>query len=396
MKAGLKKALLPITLLFILIVPLFIGQYVPYDVKAFLYSISLSMKVILVFLLPFIIFSFIFSTLLNLQSGVFKFIVMLIGLIFISNSIAITLGFTVGSLLLPGLSIKPHIAADSGSLLKALWYMQLPQLISNQVALSTGFILGLFFSIKRVQKVEIIAEYLNKGASLFLKKIFTPLLPLFILGFVFKLEHDQLLKKALSVYGPVFFIVVSTQVSYMIFLYLAVAKFKFKKFIFYIKNVFPAIITGISTLSSAASLPILILCTEKNLDQPEVADIIVPATINIHTLGSAIGLTILTLTTLLTFGYGLPSFPEFLTFGFLYAVAKFAVAAVPGGAIIVATPLLEAYLNFSPEMIGLITAIYLLFDPFGTAANVTGNGFFAIAFSKIYPFKFDHAEKNSE
>jgi Na+/H+-dicarboxylate symporter len=113
---------------------------------------------------------------------------------------------------------------------------------------------------------------------------------------------------------------------------------------------------------------------------------IIPATINTHTIGSAIGLTILSLTTLVAFGHALPSLAEFAQFGFFYALAKFAVAAVPGGAIIVATPLLETYLNFNGEMVGLITAIYMLFDPFGTATNVTGNGFFPIAFSKLFKF----------
>lgn len=137
-------------------------------------------------------------------------------------------------------------------------------------------------------------------------------------------------------------------------------------------------------------MPVLILCTEKNLPEPAVADMVIPATINTHTLGSAIGITILSLTTLLAFGHTLPTFYEFFEFGLIYALAKFAVAAVPGGAIIVVGPLLETYFHFTSEMIGLITAIYMLFDPFGTATNVTGNGFFPIAFSRLYDFKLTH------
>jgi Na+/H+-dicarboxylate symporter len=169
-----------------------------------------------------------------------------------------------------------------------------------------------------------------------------------------------------------------------------------QKFWGYIKNVLPATITGLSTLSSAATMPILILCTEKNLKDPEVAEIVIPATINTHTLGSALGVTILTLTTLLAFGKPLPDLAGFLEFGFFYALAKFAVAAVPGGAIIVVTPLLETYFHFSSEMIGLITAIYMLFDPFGTATNVTGNGFFTIAFSKLFKFNFNHDNDSND
>ncbi len=382
----LKRVGLPLFLLLILIIPLYVGPHVSVQTKAVLYSISLSIKDVLLFILPLIIFSFIFASILNLKSGVLKFILTLVGMIFISNCTAIFTGFTVGSLTLTKLSIPAHIPVDPNTTLNALWSLGLPKLIGNQYALITGFILGIIFSFKRNASVEIFAKKLHYLAITFLKKIFIPLLPVFILGFVFKLEHDQLLAKALKTYGPVCLIVVTTQTCYMLLLYFIVARFNFKRFINYIKNVLPATITGFSTLSSAASMPVLILCTEKNLKDPEVAEIVIPATINTHTLGSALGITILSLTTLLAFGHTLPTLPEFLEFGFLYALAKFAVAAVPGGAIIVVTPLLETYLHFSSEMIGLITAIYMLFDPFGTATNVTGNGFFAIAFSKIYKF----------
>jgi len=379
---------LPLLLFAILVLPLFLGKYVSVDVKAFLYTLSLSMKSLLLVILPFIIFSFVFSAIMNLKSGVFKFIVALISMIFISNSLAIFTGFTVGSFILPKLAITTHVPADGQALLAPLaWKLELKNWIPNQYALIAGFVLGVIFSFLKVASADKAAKKLNKLANTFLKKIFIPLLPLFILGFVFKLEEDALLAKALRTYGPVFFIVVGTQISYMLLLYFLAAKGVFKTFFTYIKNVLPATITGFSTLSSAATMPILILCTEKNLSEPAIAEMVVPATINTHTLGSAIGITILSLTTLLAFGHPLPTFYEFFEFGLIYALAKFAVAAVPGGAIIVVGPLLETYFHFTGEMVGLITAIYMLFDPFGTATNVTGNGFFPIAFSKLYDFK---------
>lgn len=392
----LTKVRLPLLLFCILIFPLFLGPYISPFIKSILYSISLSMKAILLFILPFIIFSFIFYSLMNFKTGVLKFVFALIIMIFISNSAAIFTGFTVGSLTLPKLSMPTYIPAHPDTALAALWNLELPKLIPNQIALLIGFCVGLFFSFKRNKLAERTAKSLHRAATFFLKKIFTPLLPLFILGFVFKLEHDNILETALQTYRPVALIVIGTQLSYIIFLYLLVSKFSLQKFWGYIKNVLPATITGLSTLSSAATMPILILCTEKNLKDPEVAEIVIPATINTHTLGSALGVTILTLTTLLAFGKPLPDLAGFLEFGFFYALAKFAVAAVPGGAIIVVTPLLETYFHFSSEMIGLITAIYMLFDPFGTATNVTGNGFFTIAFSKLFKFNFNHDNDSND
>ena len=79
-------------------------------------------------------------------------------------------------------------------------------------------------------------------------------------------------------------------------------------------------------------------------------------------------------------------FESFVIFAFFYALSKFAVAAVPGGVLLIVALLLEKYLAFSSEMIGVITVVYLLFDPFGTATNVTGNGGFTIGFTRIFNF----------
>jgi Na+/H+-dicarboxylate symporter len=72
-------------------------------------------------------------------------------------------------------------------------------------------------------------------------------------------------------------------------------------------------------------------------------------------------------------------------FGILwyFVLAKFAVAAVPAGGILVMLPILEKYLHFSPDMLSLITALYIMFDPIITSINVLGNGAFATIFKRI-------------
>ena len=76
----------------------------------------------------------------------------------------------------------------------------------------------------------------------------------------------------------------------------------------------------------------------------------------------------------------------FFIFALYTALAKYAVAAVPGGVVIVVAPILEAHLGFSSDMVGIVTAVYLICDPFGTTANVTANGAFPIIFNRFYEF----------
>ena len=72
------------------------------------------------------------------------------------------------------------------------------------------------------------------------------------------------------------------------------------------------------------------------------------------------------------------------SFAFYFVLAKFAVAAVPGGGVLVMLPVLEQHLGFNPMMLSLITTLYIIIDPLITSANVMGNGAFAMFFSKVY------------
>lgn len=378
-----KKIKILIILLATLILPIVFGSQIPVEVKSICYALSLSIKTVLEFVLPFIIFSFIFYCLSNLQKGALFFVFLLITCVFISNFTALMVGYSSGYI---GLNLLHFTAtAVNPSLqLSPAWYFHLTKLISNDIALLWGFSIGIFFSIMPNTTAKKVAIKLNWLANTFLKKIFIPILPIFILGFIFKLEHEHLLTISLTLYGPILILIIITQWLYICSWYLIASQFSMKQFCSYFKNVLPASLTGFSTISSAAAMPVLLLATEKNMHDPDQAKMLVPAIINIHTIGSAIGIPILSLATLITFGMPMPSMSVFIIFALYTALAKYAVAGVPGGVIIVVAPLLEAHLGFTSDMIGLITAIYLICDPFGTTANVTANGIFPILFTKLH------------
>lgn len=382
-KEFIKKVKLPLLLLAVLILPQFLGSYVPISVKSMSYALSLSIKSILEFLLPFIIFSFIFSCLSSFQKGAVFFVALLVGCVFISNFTALMFGYSAGKMGLNLLQLKQGAINQTAELIPA-WNFKLNKLITNDLALMCGFISGIFFSIFPSNVARRVGNQINLLSNRFLKNIFIPILPLFILGFVFKLEYENVLQTSLKVYGPILILIVISQWLYISSWYFIASRFSLKQFIFYFKNVLPASLTGLSTISSAASMPVLLVATEKNLNDPQKAKMLVPAIINIHTIGSAIGIPILALATLSTFGLPIPSVSTFVIFALYTALAKYAVAAVPGGVIIVVAPILEAHLGFSSDMVGIVTAVYMICDPFGTTANVTANGAFPIIFTRIY------------
>jgi Na+/H+-dicarboxylate symporter len=374
-------------MLFILLVMLIgvivFGDSIPISIKSFFYAFSLSIKNIIVFLLPLIIFVFLSSSLIALEKQAGKFIIWLLVLVTLSNFTAIMVGYILGINFLPLIKFTSFVTANKLELLPS-WNLILPQIINIKLALVGSISFGLFFAFKPNKYVIDFSQKLNRSLIWFFEYCFAPILPLFILGFLCKLAHEETLFGLVKLYAPIFLLISTAQLLYIVVMYIIAANLRITNFFRYLGNMLPAIFTGFSTSSSVATLPVSILCVDKNLQNRNFSKIIVPTICNIHTLGSAIGLTIMALATMMMFKINLPGLGVFINFAIFYTLAKYAVAGVPGGVVVVVTPLLELYLGFTPEMIGMVTALYLLFDCFGTATNVACNGAFAIIFSKIY------------
>ncbi|MBQ8844353.1 MAG: cation:dicarboxylase symporter family transporter, partial [Elusimicrobiaceae bacterium] len=56
---------------------------------------------------------------------------------------------------------------------------------------------------------------------------------------------------------------------------------------------------------------------------------------------------------------------------------------VPGGAIMASLGVLQKILGFNEQMLGLMIALYIAMDSFGTACNVTGDGAISVIVNKI-------------
>ncbi len=382
MGALLKRARLPASLVFALMLPFILESWAVPGLRVASYTLSLVLKELLILVLPFIVFSFISASIIRIGSGAMLFTLILVACVFISNLMAITMGYIVGMWAVPMLSL-PLGGIHYDSHLASALYVSLPSLLTNRQALLLGLIVGLILNVGHHPRLKALLFWMSDLSFFFLKRLFIPILPLFVLGFAFKLHSDGILHSALQIYGKVFVLVIFTQLLWVLVLFWLAGSGSLRCCWQYIKNVLPATLTGLGTISSAASMSVLIVCSEKNTNAPDLIRSIIPATINIHTVGSAIGLTILTLATMHTFGMALPPFSVFIFFAFYYALAKFSVVAVPGGVILIAGPLLQSLLGFSDDMLGLITAVYMVFDPFGTAINVTGNGAFAILMTRF-------------
>lgn len=381
----------PLFLVAILVFALFFGAYVPTDLKAFAFALSLTIKEILIFLLPALIFSFVFSSMVNLQKRALSFILLIIPLVCLSSFVSVWLAYFIGDTFL-STGAKLAEVSQSASGLGPLWSFRLPKLISNDYALFLGLALGLLCAYRFPKEAEVFSKRALSITHRILNHLFVPVMPLFILGFTLKLQHDQVLEALIQNYLFIFVIILGSAFGYLVLVYGALNGFRPKAWALSMQNMSSAVLAGFSTMSSAAAMPLTLLAGEKNTSKPEISRSVIPATVNIHLVGDCFATPIFAMAILISFGFGLPDLSAYSAFALYFVLAKFAVAAVPGGGILVMLPVLEAHLGFSGEMLSLITALYIIFDPVITAANVMGNGAFAMFFAKT----FDWLEKTKK
>ncbi len=382
----LKKILKPnlvIQLLLIFAFALILGPYIPVFYKSLVFSVSSSMKEMLVFILPFVIFSCLFHSLMANRGLAFKFVFTLVLMVCISNFVSIIASFFIAKVGLSFVSMAVDKSQEIQNVLNLLWSFKLPSLVANEHALIAGLIAGLFFSIFPNKRVINIGEKLNKSVTVFLQRIFVPMLPIFALGFIVKMEHEGILQKIINSYGPIILLLFIANAAYLLLMFGIAAKFRPKAWIEYIKNALPAGMLGFSTMSSMATMPVTLSAAEKNTQDPELSRAIIPATVNIHLTGDSISIPILAMAVMLSFGHSTPDFMQYLVFAQFFMLAKFAVPGIPCGTIIILLPIFEQYFGYTAEMSAFIAAIYLMFDTLVTSVNVLGNSAFVIIMTRL-------------
>ncbi len=382
---------MPFILIVVISAMLFLDRFIPIEVKSILYALSLSTKAFIVFLLPIIIFGLLFKTAVNLAHHATKVIVFILVAVCCSNFISTIVSHYVGSwiyhfdwLIMPPKEFKE---------LSPPWSIELPNIITNSKAMFSGLILGTLASLLKPNLAIKIALSFEKITDKLLV-FFTYAMPLFVAGFVVKLNHEGAMAHIIEDYALIFVVIALSQLTYVISIYLLINKFRIKPFLTNLKNMLPAAIAGFSTMSSATAMPLTIVGVEKNSNYDDLAKSVVPATVNIPLIGDCFAIPIFAYAVLKNYGVTEPLFLDYIIFTCYFVLAKFSVAAIPGGGIIVMLPILEKYLGFNPEMMSLITALYILFDPIITCTNVLGNGAFAIFITRIKSF-FDACKTNA-
>lgn len=381
----INRVPLPFQLLIIISSVFLFGHYIPEPIIRACYTFTLLFKEILSTFLPIIVFSFVFAGITSFKKNAPLVLGLLLLCITLSNSFVALLSFFVTSATLPFITSQNQaILYTNGNVLEPFFNINFPIAIGSFSALLSALMLGIFVSFSPMPKLEHALLDLKKIVHIFLSKFLIPLLPAYALGFLLKIHHEGTFLPLFQQYGKAFIVIACMQIVYLPLMFFVAQGFSFHKAWKAIRNALPSYLTGFSTMSSTVTIPITLEGAEKNLGgHSALAELAIPIMANVHLLGDCISTPILALTTLVLYTGALPDFLTYFEFMTYFSLTMLAASGIPGGAIIVMLPILTSILGFTPEMISIITTLYLVQDPLGTAGNVMGDGALVIMVNKL-------------
>jgi Na+/H+-dicarboxylate symporter len=327
-----------------------------------------------------IVFGLVFKTAVRYAKNASGWIFFILVAICLSNFLSTLMSYTVGTFVYQ-LDLLLNLPKDELSL-QPLWNLQLPTFIQNDWAMFAGLLLGALLGRFAEPLAIGITARLDRPIHVLLGGILV-VIPLFVAGFVVKMNHDKMMNNILVNYSQIFIMVAGAVFTYIFFIYSLIHRFRLRETAQSVKNMLPATLAGFCSMSSLAAMPLTIIGVEKNSKRKDVAASIIPISVNIHLIGDCFAIPIFAFAVLKSYGVSEPGLMNYLIFASYFVLAKFSIAAVPGGGILVMLPILEKYLGFNGEMLSLITALYILFDPVITSANVLGNGGFSVGLDKL-------------
>ena len=345
------------------------------------------------FLVPLIIVGLVTPAICRMGSSARKLLLVTCLLAYISTILAGLFSYGAGTALLPRIvGTAGHLqGGTAGPEVLPYFELSIPPLLDVMSALVTAFLCGIFLTMTAKapapgtegQSTEgrgglfAVFEDLERIVMLSIQHLLIPFLPLYIFGIFLKITFTGEASPIFALFSKVIILIFLLSIAYMLFIFLVAGIAAKRHPLRCLGKMLTAYLTALGTSSSAATIPITLRQTIKCGVRSEVAGFTVPLCATVHLPGSMLKIVACCLAIMIMEGTE-PTFSLMLGFIALLAVTMVAAPGVPGGAIMAAVGLIGTVLGFGEADQGLVIALYIVMDSFGTACNVTCDGALAL------------------
>ncbi|MDE7388498.1 MAG: dicarboxylate/amino acid:cation symporter [Muribaculaceae bacterium] len=343
------------------------------------------------FLIPLLILGFVAPAIADIGSGAGRMLAVTALIAYVFTLGAGLFSYLTGAWLFPHLispdpSSAAEIAAAGGAAPEEWFRVDMPPMFSVMTALVLAFVLGLGMAYCGSTAMKKWFEEFRDIITRTISTVIIPLLPVYIFGIFLSMTVEGTVGTVLLTFVSIIVVI------FVMHVLLLVGQFAIAGIVARVnplkalRTMMPAYFTALGTQSSAATIPVTLRSSIATGVRPSVAGFVIPLCATIHMSGSTLKIVACALALMIMQGipYSLPMFVGFIA---MLGVTIVAAPGVPGGAIMASLGLLSSMLGFSEADNGLMIALYIAMDSFGTACNVTGDGSIALIINRIFPNK---------
>jgi Na+/H+-dicarboxylate symporters len=362
-----------------------LGFFLPPPLVRFFLTVNVVFSEFLGFTIPLIIVGLVTIAIADIGNKAGKLLLITVLIAYGSTIFAGFLSYFTGatffpSMIEPGNSLFDEIAKADG--LTAFFTVKIPPLMDVMTALILAFTLGLGMAHLNSDSLKNVARDFQDIIIKVINVVIIPVLPIYIFGIFLNMTHSGEVYSILIVFIKIIGVIFVLHVFLLILQYLVAGLFTQQNPFKLLLKMLPAYFTALGTQSSAATIPVTLEQTIKNGVSPKIAGFVIPLCATIHLSGSTLKIVACALALMIM--QRMPyDFPMFVGFILLLGITMVAAPGVPGGAIMAALGVLHSVLGFDESAQGLMIALYIAMDSFGTACNVTGDGAIALVVDKL-------------
>ncbi|MBQ0081232.1 MAG: dicarboxylate/amino acid:cation symporter [Alistipes sp.] len=361
-----------------------LGYILPLNIVRIFATFSSIFSKFISYMVPLIIVGLVTPAICRVGDKSGKLLILTILFAYTSTIAAGIFSFSITSNFIPALisnTAKPEVD-EMVKEATPFFEIGMPPLMDVMSALVTAFLVGIILSTSKCENLKKIIFDFEWVVTEGIKRAIVPFLPLYIFCISLGMSYEGEAGPIMEVFSKIILLIFAMTLVWLLLLYIIAGCINKKNPIKLLIKMFPAYITALGTSSSAATIPVTLERAQMCGASSEIAAFTVPLCANIHMPGSIIKVTSCAVAVTFMQG-GVIDMATFIQFIIMLSLTVVAAPGVPGGVIMAALGVLQSVLGFSAEQQGLMIALYILMDSFGTAANVTGDGAIALIVGKF-------------
>lgn len=381
----IKKPSLLVQVLIAVALGVVFGQFLPHAIARIFVTFNGLFGNFLAFAIPLIIVGLIIPAIADLGKGAGRMLLLTAVMAYGFTLFSGFFTFFVCDPIFPSMIAQGQGVAnlaEANESLTPYFTVEMPPLMNIMTALLIAFCVGLGLSAVEGDTLKRAAEDFRDIVTMLISKVIVPLLPLHIFGIFLNMTVTGQVVSVMSVFLKIIVVIFILHVLLLILQFVIAGIVGKKNPFVLLRNMLPAYFTALGTQSSAATIPVTLQQSIKNGVTPNIATFVIPLCATIHLSGSTMKIVACSMAVLLMNGLGI-DFGNYAGFICMLGITMVAAPGVPGGAIMAALGVLEAFLGFGEMEQALMIALYIAMDSFGTACNVTGDGAIAVIIDRI-------------